>query len=298
MQVREEALARIDGWTQSVQCIFMECKPRATDAPLIPHFHEYIELLYGIRDDAEVLVGDRWYPMHPGDLVVINARQVHEVITRSRPARYLVVKFLPEVLYAQGQSLAGLRYLLPLWQKEMQFSPVMAADELARSGIDVFLQDMVREFADRHMGYELAIQADILKLFTWILRTRCPQPDPRPAELSPDLQLALHRALRLAQEHYADWTVRDAARACGLSYSYFSRSFKQLFSISFCTYLERLRLLEAERLLLTTGSAVGEIALETGFGTASYFTQCFRKRYGVAPGKFRALGRAKEEAHA
>ena len=289
MQVREEALARIDGWTQSVQCIFMECKPRATDAPLIPHFHEYIELLYGIRDDAEVLVGDRWYPMHPGDLVVINARQVHEVITRSRPARYLVVKFLPEVLYAQGQSLAGLRYLLPLWQKEMQFSPVMAADELARSGIDVFLQDMVREFADRHMGYELAIQADILKLFTWILRTRCPQPDPRPAELSPDLQLALHRALRLAQEHYADWTVRDAARACGLSYSYFSRSFKQLFGISFCTYLERLRLLEAERLLLTTGSAVGEIALETGFGTASYFTQCFRKRYGVAPGKFRML---------
>ena len=116
MQVREEALARIDGWTQSVQCIFMECKPRAADAPLIPHFHEYIELLYGIRDDAEVLVGDRWYPMHPGDLVVINARQVHEVITRSRPARYLVVKFLPEVLYAQGQSLAGLRYLLPLWQ--------------------------------------------------------------------------------------------------------------------------------------------------------------------------------------
>lgn len=289
MQVREEALARIDGWTQSVQCIFMECKPRAADAPLIPHFHEYIELLYGIRDDAEVLVGDRWYPMHPGDLVVINARQVHEVITRSRPARYLVVKFLPEVLYAQGQSLAGLRYLLPLWQKEMRFSPVMAADELARSGIDVFLQDMVREFADRHMGYELAIQADILKLFTWILRTRCPQPDPHPAELSPDLQLALHRALRLAQEHYADWTVRDAARACGLSYSYFSRSFKQLFSISFCTYLERLRLLEAERLLLTTGSAVGEIALETGFGTASYFTQCFRKRYGVAPGKFRML---------
>ena len=294
MQVREEALARIDGWTQSVQCIFMECKPRATDAPLIPHFHEYIELLYGIRDDAEVLVGDRWYPMHPGDLVVINARQVHEVITRSRPARYLVVKFLPEVLYAQGQSLAGLRYLLPLWQKEMRFSPVMAADELARSGIDVFLQDMVRESADRHMGYELAIQADILKLFTWILRTRCPQPDPHPAELSPDLQLALHRALRLAQEHYADWTVRDAARACGLSYSYFSRSFKQLFGISFCTYLERLRLLEAERLLLTTGSAVGEIALETGFGTASYFTQCFRKRYGVAPGKFRALGQSRK----
>ena len=110
-----------------------------------------------------------------------------------------------------------------------------------------------------------------------------------------DLQLALHRALRLVQEHYADWTVRDAARACGLSYSYFSRSFKQLFGISFCTYLERLRLLEAERLLLTTGSSVGEIALETGFGTASYFTQCFRKRYGVAPGKFRTLGRSADE---
>ena len=41
------------------------------------------------------------------------------------------------------------------------------------------------------------------------------------------------RALQLAQTHFADWTVRDAAHACNLSYSYFSRSFKQLFGIRF-----------------------------------------------------------------
>lgn len=292
MQLREEALARVDGWTQSVQCIFMQIHPRPCNAPpLIPHFHEYIELLYGLSGEAQVLVGDRWYALRPGDLVVINARQAHDVVTDRPEARYLVVKFLPEVLYAQGQSLAGLRYLLPLWQKEMRFSPEITADELKRSGIDPFLQDMVREFADKQPGYELALQADILKLFTWILRTRCPHPDTAVTELNPELQLALHRALRLAQEHYADWTVRDAAQACGLSYSYFSRSFKQLFGISFCTYLERLRLQEAERLLLTTRTAVGEIALETGFGTASYFTLCFRKRYGVSPGEFRKADR-------
>lgn len=82
--------------------------------------------------------------------------------------------------------------------------------------------------------------------------------------------------------------MRDAAHACNLSYSYFSRSFKQLFGISFCAYPERLRLFEGERLLLTTDRDISGIALEVGFSTPSYFIECFRRHYGVAPGAFRA----------
>ena len=57
---------------------------------------------------------------------------------------------------------------------------------------------------------------------------------------------------------------------------------------SFCAYLERLRLFEGERLLLTTDRDISGIALEVGFSTPSYFIECFRRHYGVAPGAFRA----------
>ena len=234
MQLREEALVHVDGWEQSIQCLFMTLNADWERNPSVAlHYHDYIEFLYGLEGSAQVAIGDRTYPMEPGDLLVVNAREAHDVVLHKGLTRYFVVKFLPQLLYAQGQSLIGLRYLLPLWQKEMLFSPALPAVELGRSGVTTFLQEMMHEFTEKSIGYELVLQADILKIFTWILRCRCPQPQGDPSGMNPELQYALLRALQLAQTHFADWTVRDAAHACNLSYSYFSRSFKQLFGIRF-----------------------------------------------------------------
>lgn len=289
MKVYEEELSRIDGWEQAIQCLFMRLGPEWEQTPDgNAHYHEYIELLYGLEGHAQVLIGERLYPMECGDLLLINAREVHDVRIHKGLTRYFVIKFLPEILYAKGQGLTGLRYFLSLWQKEMLFSPILPARVLTQAGIDAVLTDMMKEEKERQAGFELALQADILRLFTWILRERCPKMEEGKGQVNSELKKALEQALFLAQKKFAEWDVRDAARACGLSYSYFSRSFKEAFGVSFGAYLEELRLAEAERMLLTGQADISEIAMQTGFGTVSYFISCFRKKYGTTPKKFRA----------
>ncbi len=285
-QIFEEALARRDGRELPVHCLQMHKQARK-ERELRMHYHDYVELLYGLKNEATVLIGEKSYVMKQGDLVVVNPGEAHEVYTEKEDATYYVIKFLPELLYAQGKSLVGVRYLLSLWQDEIAFAPAFRAEEIGESGIDGYVGEIKREWEEKGAGYELLIHANIMRIFVWILRDRCTF-TPVSSDIPPETLATLEKTLAEASAHlYDGWSAKDAAAASHLSYSYFSRAFKRAFGISFSAYMEALRLREGERLLLTTGRAVGDVAFSLGFNSASYFTERFRLRYGVPPHKFR-----------
>ncbi len=285
-QIFEEALARRDGWELPVHCLKMHKKVVALGA-LRMHYHDYIELLYGLEKEAMVMIGEKSYVMKPGDLIVVNPGEAHEVYTEKEDATYYVIKFLPELLYAQGKSLVGVRYLLSLWQDEIAFAPAFRAGEIGESGIDGYIDEIRHEWDEKGAGYELVIHANIMRIFVWILRNRCTF-TPISTDIPPETLAVLEKTLAEASEHlYDGWGTKEAAAASHLSYSYFSRTFKRAFGISFSAYNEALRLREAERLLLTTNRSAGDIASLLGFSSASYFTERFRLRYGEPPHKFK-----------
>ncbi len=60
--------------------------------------------------------------------------------------------------------------------------------------------------------------------------------------------------------------------------------------LTFSTYLNKLRLTEAARLLAERGSAtVAEIAYSVGYANVSYFNKLFKDEYGCTPKAFRSL---------
>ena len=293
MDLRQEEIRYQDGWEQSVHCMHRHIKssnPRDrifTDL----HYHEYIELLYGLEGEAQVKIGEQNFPMSRGDLVIVNAREPHSVACSEGEAKYYVIKFLPKILYSQNNTLAVVRYLLPLWQKEVAFSPVFAAGELLESGMAARLEEIILESAEKKEGYDLIVQANIMQLFVWMVRRLRPATEVESA-LPGSLLSCLYRALEAVQQNSADITAETAAQECNLSYSYFCRSFKQAFGLSFSAYLESVRLREGERLLLTTDREITDVAQEIGFGTTSYFIERFRKKYGLSPRVFRTRMRS------
>ena len=57
--------------------------------------------------------------------------------------------------------------------------------------------------------------------------------------------------------------------------------------MSFVQYLNDYRLEVAAKLLTTTSDDIINIAINTGFDNLSYFNRCFKKKYGITPGKYR-----------
>jgi AraC family transcriptional regulator len=82
-------------------------------------------------------------------------------------------------------------------------------------------------------------------------------------------------------------SLRLVAKEVGMSYSHFSRAFKQSLGMSPTNYIAARRIERARRLLQETDFPISEIALRSGFSSQSHFTTSFRRLSGVTPRSFR-----------
>ncbi|QGZ63666.1 AraC family transcriptional regulator [Paraburkholderia acidisoli] len=83
--------------------------------------------------------------------------------------------------------------------------------------------------------------------------------------------------------------IADLAAHCGFGMRRFHQLFIDAFGETPHRYLQRLRLDTALTLLADPRASLSEIALEVGFGDQSAFTHAFTRRFGLAPGQWRAL---------
>ncbi|MCC8396770.1 AraC family transcriptional regulator [Paraburkholderia sp. MMS20-SJTR3] len=83
--------------------------------------------------------------------------------------------------------------------------------------------------------------------------------------------------------------IADLAAHCGFGMRRFHQLFIDAFGETPHRYLQRLRLDTSVTLLANPRLSLTEIALEIGFGDQSAYTHAFTRRFGLAPGQWRAL---------
>lgn len=110
----------------------------------------------------------------------------------------------------------------------------------------------------------------------------------------------LARVTRMAQfiaENYADaLSVEHVAEHVDLHPKYASQVFHQNFGITVKRYITLNRIHRAQFLLLSTDASVLDIAIESGFGSASQFYAAFKAHCNQTPLDFRRSVRASEGA--
>jgi AraC-like DNA-binding protein len=106
------------------------------------------------------------------------------------------------------------------------------------------------------------------------------------------LRAKLARARRLVEQGYQGPIDRAVvARRVGLSPQHLSRCFKNAFGMGLRELLVRTRVDAAKRLLRGTAMTITQVGVETGFGSACYFSQAFKREVGTTPERYRAGAR-------
>lgn len=290
MEYMKEKKPCIDGIPMLWVCHLQDMEGKGMVYPA--HYHDYIEILLGREEAFEIYLGNSYHRFNPGDMVLIPANEVHLINSLSpNGGTYYVIRFLPELLYnGISHSRLEFQYLLPFLTDGQMQEKIIPNSRLSDTGIPHLVKEIFREDQEKSYGYELAIRNHISSLFLWILRYWHEKGASLPAAGQIDRELAaqLEPVFPYIQEHF-DMPLKasEAARLCSMSYSYFSRSFNRLMHMSFSDYVTRLRLTEAEKLLVSTAMPVTEIAAACGFASTSYFIKLFRQQKQISPRKFR-----------
>ena len=103
--------------------------------------------------------------------------------------------------------------------------------------------------------------------------------------------MKLAPAIRYMEEHFTEnIPLAVLAEEAHMSVNYFSTFFSQTMNSTVSEYLIRMRLKYACMLLSTTRKSIMEVAMESGFGTSSYFNRVFHKDFGISPKEYRRGG--------
>lgn len=251
------------------------------------HIHEHFEALYCERGEYQLRINGVDYKLRKGDMALIDPMETHFSRGLSPDGnQYIVLRFVPEVLYAAEQPMYEQQYIMPYLLFSDTHQKLFVAEDTREWGLGECMRDILAEYTSKSYGYELAVRANIERMFLMVLRRWHAQGGA--LDLDAETLIKLKRALSFVEANYAqEITMADAARACGMSYTAFSRFFSRNAKCGFSDYLASARLKKASFMLCSTDKSVTEIALSSGFSSTSYFVKRYREANGMTPGQYR-----------
>jgi signal transduction histidine kinase/DNA-binding response OmpR family regulator/streptogramin lyase len=124
-----------------------------------------------------------------------------------------------------------------------------------------------------------------------LIKTRNPELQSIPVSTKPVSRSSmteprfLNAIEQYVKNHMSDseLSIGDIARHLFMSDSMFYRKVKQVTRMTPVEYVKNIRLNEAAGLLKKEDASIAEVAYTTGFSDQSYFTACFRKKFGITP---------------
>lgn len=252
------------------------------------HSHEYIEFVYVCEGELLATVNGDDIKAGAGDLLIINAGATHAFTTVRKKCRYYVIDFLPALICDPGLYVGELKYLMP-FVSPGAVGRLIAESSVKKSAVPRLFSDAVTEYDSVLPGKLISVRSSLLGIFTFVIRSIDGSDFSFDAASDNELLKVMERAIEYMKENLADVNEKEIADMCGLSYSYFSRSFKRVIHMSFSEYCNKMRIAQSEKLLLETNKPISVIAEELGFSSASHYIQTFRKFRNCSPKKYRSF---------
>jgi len=111
---------------------------------------------------------------------------------------------------------------------------------------------------------------------------------PSEVTVTPADETFLKSAISLVEDNMEDpeFNVEQFVRELGMSRSKLHLKMKAVTGQSCSEFIRTIRLKRAVQLLEKSEMSVKEVMANTGFSTASYFSKCFKKQFGVIPSEY------------
>lgn len=256
------------------------------EVPLYYHWHTEVELLQVMDGRVNFQVGGEQLLLEPGDIICIKPNVLHGSHDCFRDyLRFRAVVFDSAFLMNSTGDIVAQKYLQALYSSREENYIVVQPYTQHSDQLQLDMERIFKNMQGQEEGYEILIKSLLYEMMYYFYLRRSTaesfQPDRRRTVL-------IRQMVDYVQLHYREKLVlKEVAKQFSFSEGYFCRFFKENFHMTFGEYLQGVRLTEAEHLVRDTDMTIEQIAMETGFSDANYFTICFKKQLHQTPREYR-----------
>ena len=148
----------------------------------------------------------------------------------------------------------------------------------------VLIDSIINELQLMEFGYEFALNVKFEQILLLIYRAYYQE-----NQITDNLNIAKIRPaiLEMHNNYSQTMPLKYYAEKCNMSLSSFQHTFTKFMNITPIQYLNKIKLETAMFLLRESDLTVNEISNNLGFSDSAYFSNLFKKKYGLSPTLYR-----------
>ncbi|MBC8060816.1 MAG: helix-turn-helix transcriptional regulator [Clostridiaceae bacterium] len=246
------------------------------------HHHDFYECYFFISGDVTYLIEGKIYCLEPGDIILINSKELHQAIINSKDVTYERI-----VLWIDRSFLKEISTMetdLSLCFESLIRKNVLRANFELQQNIRSLLNKLISLEEYKGIGYELLYKAYIIELMVHI--NNITFNDKIRLDVNIKKSNLIDGIIKYINEHIEeDITVDELSECFYLSKFHLSREFKKHTGTTIHRYIIQKKLIEAKELILKD-TPITSVYKQCGFGDYSNFFRAFKNEYGVTPKQF------------
>lgn len=255
------------------------------------HYHHGYEIYYLVEGERYYFIKDRTYEIKAGDLVLIPPQVIHKTLSTDKPkherllinleVQYLVplLETLRPMGWYEGFYGETPVYKLPVEQQRFVQSHMLKMFHLQQAStpeadnlVDLMMMTFLMLLRD------IRIEAESTKHTS----------HHRPIEEMNKTHRRMSEIAVYINEHYHEpLSLNSLSTTFYISPYYLSRTFKKATGFSLNEYINQVRILEAEKMLLDYQGSITAIAEHVGFESITHFGRMFKKLTGYSPSQYK-----------
>jgi len=243
-----------------------EQKLRLTDM----YINKEIHFFYLASGEMAYRLDDKEFVMKTGELVCINSYVAHSQQSLN-DTKYVRLIIDTNFLIRNGLDPAAICY----------------EERVCDPRVGEMFGEMVEEFKRSDFSHNITMNALVLRFVGYMTRQYSHERTQEESLANKKTADAAYKHIFMAMDHISrnfknNITLDELSEICGLNKYYFLRIFKRAVGTSPVNYVNKIRCDYAKQMILN-GANVTEAAFASGFCSAPYFTECFKKYKGCLP---------------
>ena len=237
------------------------------------HRHETLEIYYMKEGSCHYEIGNASFARTSGDVLLIPAGVTHRTDRYSHSYTRLLINCPPS-------------YSSEAVERELPTDAQLYRNSALSEKIERIFLEIEAEYKRDDALHEEALRSCVGMILILLLRN---QREPAESVRKNPIQGVIDY---ISEYYMTEISLSSLASMCGITPGHLSRTFKRETGSGICEYLTMFRLGKAEFMLRNEpGRTVSEVAYACGFNDSNYFSDKFKKVYGVTPSSVRKSGK-------